>query len=118
MGAANPAKTERNNLIYARWLRGALLKELAAEHGLSSTRIGQIASREHRANIKATMEKTMAECKSCGAIIVWLRTKQGHNMPVDYHTFNTGDPGIFDLKRGHISHFATCPNASRHRKSL
>ncbi|MFV2091352.1 MAG: hypothetical protein ACC642_11890 [Pseudomonadales bacterium] len=56
------------------------------------------------------------ECKSCGAIIIWLKTKQGNRMPVDYASFNTGDSGIFDPGKGHVSHFATCPNAAKHRK--
>ena len=58
----------------------------------------------------------MANCRSCGAEIVWLKTKQEHSMPVDYDTFTQGDERLFDSKKGHISHFATCPNADEHRK--
>jgi len=57
------------------------------------------------------------ECRSCGAIIVWLKTKSGKSMPVNYETFNTGDSGVFSPENGHISHFATCPNADKHRKN-
>ena len=59
----------------------------------------------------------MSECRSCNAAIVWLTTKQGNSMPVDATTFNQGDDRVFDVKKGHISHFATCPNADKHRKS-
>ncbi len=57
-----------------------------------------------------------AQCKSCGAFIIWLTTKGGKSMPVDYDTFNTGDPRVFTPDLGHQSHFATCPNADKHRK--
>lgn len=56
------------------------------------------------------------ECRSCGAIIVWMKTKSGKNMPVDYSSVPPDDPFVFDPERGHISHFATCPNANKHRK--
>jgi hypothetical protein len=35
-------------------------------------------------------------------------------MPIDLDTWDDGEE-IYDAKRGHISHFATCPNADRHR---
>ncbi len=56
------------------------------------------------------------ECRSCGAIIMWMRTKSGKRMPVNYGSIPLNDPGVFDPERGHISHFATCPNADKHRK--
>lgn len=40
-------------------------------------------------------------CKSCGAVIFWIKTAAGKSMPV------TG---------AGISHFADCPNADAHRK--
>lgn len=54
-------------------------------------------------------------CKSCGAEIVWLKTAQGNNMPVDASTVLAGEDKIFD-PRHHESHFVTCPNATTHRK--
>lgn len=55
-------------------------------------------------------------CSSCGAAIVWFRTKSGKRMPVDAtSTLPTDAEHQLDLKR-HISHFATCPNAPQHRK--
>lgn len=58
----------------------------------------------------------MAECRSCKARIVWLKTKQGNNMPVDYDTFEQGTERLFEVSKGHISHFATCPDSDKHRK--
>jgi hypothetical protein len=48
---------------------------------------------------------------------MWMKTKAGKNIPVDYATVPP-DQGqlIFDQEAGHISHFATCPNADKHRK--
>ena len=50
----------------------------------------------------------MAKCKSCGASIRWERQKSGKMMPVNL-------PGQENHEAG-ISHFATCPQAGRHRK--
>jgi hypothetical protein len=54
------------------------------------------------------------KCSSCKAEIKWLRTERGHMMPVNAETVGADDkifkPGV------HISHFATCPDAERHRK--
>ena len=78
-----------------------------------------------------------AKCSSCGAPIVWLRTKAGKSMPCDdglvrYKANPEGKQFVvtdwvevvrcdltFDgLPTGmaRISHFATCPNAKKHRK--
>jgi hypothetical protein len=54
-------------------------------------------------------------CRSCGAAIIWLPTATGKNMPVNAGTWAQGDT-TFSPGR-HISHFATCPNADRHRKA-
>jgi hypothetical protein len=58
-------------------------------------------------------------CKTCGAKIMWVTTKDGKNMPLD----TPGEPRIvLDEKnvahvvRTFISHFATCPEADQHRK--
>jgi hypothetical protein len=75
-------------------------------------------------------------CSSCGAPIVWAMTPKGKRMPVNAAedpagnlwltvrhgggflafaaTDTTDEPG--DCSR-HTSHFATCPNAPRHRKA-
>ena len=56
----------------------------------------------------------IVKCKSCGADIVFLRTKKGSQMPVDAGTVEHDDYQ-FDYKK-HTSHFSTCPNADKHRK--
>lgn len=56
------------------------------------------------------------QCSSCGADIVWFRTKTGNRMPVDEATTKPTDAEHqLDLNR-HKSHFATCPQADQHRR--
>jgi hypothetical protein len=55
-------------------------------------------------------------CSSCGARIVWFRTAAGKRMPVDESSTKPADAEHqLDLKR-HVSHFATCPDAAKHRR--
>ena len=58
---------------------------------------------------------SVSSCSSCGASIVWLITKNLKHIPVDAATAKPEDTQ-YDPKGGHISHFATCPNAVKHRK--
>lgn len=61
----------------------------------------------------------MATCRSCGAVIVWLRTASGKSMPVDAASVTERlDAGtvLFDPVVGHVSHFATCIDADRFRR--
>jgi hypothetical protein len=61
-------------------------------------------------------EKRITRCSSCRAMIIWLphvRTRKNH--PVDADTVRP-EHWDFDPDLGHISHFATCPNAAHHRK--
>lgn len=56
----------------------------------------------------------VVSCKSCGADIVFLRTVNGKNMPVNADTV---EPGDVDYEHGrHVAHWATCPQASQHRR--
>jgi hypothetical protein len=60
----------------------------------------------------------LATCKSCGAKIVFLKTTSGKFIPVNYESVlenKIASYEIFNSKK-HTSHFATCPNASKHRK--
>ena len=65
----------------------------------------------------------MAECKSCKAEIIWIKTPAGRNHPVDAEPMsmwvqNEDHPVNqqgWSIVQGHISHFATCPNADQHR---
>lgn len=53
-------------------------------------------------------------CKSCDEYIVFLEKENGGFMPVDADSVNETDE-FFDPVV-HISHFATCPKADRHRR--
>jgi hypothetical protein len=55
-----------------------------------------------------------AYCRSCSARLKWLKTAAGRMMPVDFDTVAEGD-AVFDPAK-HRSHFATCPNAAKHRR--
>jgi hypothetical protein len=68
-------------------------------------------------------------CASCGAAIIWALTTSGKRMPVDAiattgaFTLHPRDAGLApearfsaEVKDGHTSHFATCPQAAQHRK--
>ena len=58
---------------------------------------------------------TPTHCGSCGDSIVWLMTgNPGKRMPVNAETVSQGDL-IYERGR-HVSHFATCRFADRHRK--
>jgi len=65
----------------------------------------------------------IARCKSCGAEIIWIKTPQGKNHPVDAKPkkmwVHEDHPVHYPWKLvdAHESHFATCPNADQHRKS-
>lgn len=67
----------------------------------------------------------MPNCKSCGAPIVWGETQSGKKMPLDTKMeqryvfkqdigYPSGDAIV--LVNTYTSHFATCPNAAKHRK--
>lgn len=88
----------------------------------------------------------MSKCKSCGAEIIWIRTRTGRSMPCDPEkVYFEPDPkgpativtengqiakGILmdesaaigfggdgiKVMTGHRSHFATCPFADQHRR--
>ena len=81
----------------------------------------------------------MSRCKSCGAPIVWVTMRSGNSMPCDpalvpfwqkakakgkvvtqdgrVLSFELdGEPGdITDV--GYIPHWASCPNAARHKRT-
>jgi hypothetical protein len=67
-------------------------------------------------------------CRSCDAPIVWALTEKGARMPLDAEPTPAGSLVLVDgiARRPqigedvpylqYVSHFATCPNADRHRK--
>ena len=66
----------------------------------------------------------MNTCKSCGAEIVWVEMDSGKPMPCDAKPLTVVE--VYEVKgkkKGsvvntgyHMSHFATCPNAEKHRR--
>lgn len=69
----------------------------------------------------------MARCRSCGAEILWAVTKAGKRIPIDPEPEPYGNVQL-DESAGevratvvaigdgtHVSHFASCPLAYRHR---
>lgn len=61
-------------------------------------------------------ELRITRCRTCNARIIWFKTADGKNMPVDADTVEPDDDvNELDLKR-HVSHFATCKDADHHRK--
>jgi hypothetical protein len=62
------------------------------------------------------MGNKLAKCKGCQADILWIQTKAGKMMPCDPEeivvcTFEG------EVVKGHIPHWATCPQAERFKKN-
>lgn len=75
-----------------------------------------------------------ARCTSCGAEIFFAKTPAGKPIPIDLTPSATGNLVVREVQAGrvavplskagdlgaaevkHVSHFATCPNADKHRK--
>jgi len=72
-------------------------------------------------------------CKSCHAPIVWAGTASGKLMPVDVDSSPAGNLRLEYTDAGELvaevvpagsqdalrtSHFATCPNAAKHRRKV
>jgi hypothetical protein len=57
----------------------------------------------------------MATCKSCGAPIVFIQTKGQKWEPCNVQRTVIITP-VGETVSGHISHFATCPNADEFRR--
>lgn len=73
-------------------------------------------------SLHAEDDSRISACKSCGAEIVWMKTKNDKNICVDLPPVE--DPlrdevmeaTLFDRER-FTTHFETCPNASQHRRA-
>jgi len=61
------------------------------------------------------IKTSIGKCRSCGAKIIWVKTKAGKNMPIDFDVKFIDDEE-FSAPIGHISHFSTCPVADKFRK--
>lgn len=62
----------------------------------------------------------MSNCKGCGAIIIWIKTEKGKNMPIDAKPIKGYIimPGFsnYVLYDVHLSHWGTCPKAKDFKK--
>jgi len=69
----------------------------------------------------------MSTCRTCGATIVWSRTENNKNIPLNPEPVEGGNiilecNGALarvvkpDGARRYISHYATCPQAAQHRR--
>lgn len=67
----------------------------------------QITVTTDRGNTFYVTEDNQAECRSCGDPVLWCTTAKGKKMPVD---IPEGDEPT-------TSHFATCPDGDKWRKS-
>jgi hypothetical protein len=56
-----------------------------------------------------------SKCRSCGAVIYWIKTAAGKNMPVSIGAPGSAAPEEREDGLG-ISHFADCAFADQHRK--
>jgi len=61
-----------------------------------------------------------ANCSSCGAPLIWARTAANNKrIPLDFEPEKRlvrQEDGRFAVVDTYKSHFATCPNANKHRK--
>ena len=67
-------------------------------------------------------------CQACGKPLLFARTADGKHMPLDAaetEVFVVGEQigllgerelALIDRVRGHVTHFATCPNAGTFRR--
>lgn len=71
----------------------------------------------------------MSKCRSCGAEVIWVRTVNNKNMPVDVNKVQHGNIILDDDASGYtvatvvkagegdyVSHFSTCGEAADWRK--
>ena len=67
---------------------------------------------------------SMSYCRACNSRIIFVQTRAGKAMPVDFDTVPEKDrkralagvPIEYDRDAGHVSHFSTCPKAAQFRK--
>jgi len=61
----------------------------------------------------------MSQCKTCKAEIIWIKTPAGKSDLVDakpQQVWVMEGRTSWKLVNGYTSHFATCPQASQHRR--
>lgn len=98
----------RLNHLFRRLAHATNAENVGRFYGVGRTFVRDVGTgRRHRVSV-------ITKCKSCGAPIAWLRTEAGRSMPTDASSVSATDE-TFDPKK-HKSHFATCPNANKHRR--
>jgi hypothetical protein len=67
-------------------------------------------------DVEERHERRITRCKStgCRAQIIWLKTADGKNMPVDADSVEPKDD-VYEHGR-HISHWGTCKSAEQFRR--
>lgn len=62
-------------------------------------------------------------CTSCNAKIIWIKNENGNPVPLDarkHLIYVRNTEGVMEEwvreKEARITHFATCPNASKHSR--
>lgn len=58
------------------------------------------------------------KCKACGKEIRFLKTATGRLIPVDAETVDAADEYFEPKERGHVTHYATCSDPARFRKTI
>lgn len=76
---------------------------------------GRVVSGTRRTGGAGAQAGDRGRCSSCGADIVWHRTSSGRPMPCNPAILSLTTPNG-DVEVGRVSHFATCPNAGKHRR--
>lgn len=69
--------------------------------------------------ITSNQETETMNCKSCGKEIIWLSTKDTANHPFNKRKTLVavlGSDNKTHVVMGHVSHFASCPNAAEHSR--
>ena len=93
------------------------------------------AEYRRRVTLIEHMERNYGECRGCKAPVIWAWTERGKKMPVDVDVVSEGPRFLLTVRTGqliaayvdrhdqrssifgHTSHFATCPQADKHRRS-
>lgn len=84
--------------------------ESARAYGEAMRLASDVLTRDE--NIRENADRIVS-CSSCGAPMIFLPTDTGKDCPTDAETVNAED--VRFIWGTHRSHFATCPNANRHR---
>lgn len=67
-------------------------------------------------------QKNISRCKSCNAKIIWVITENNKKMPINFESKKRElvyrpETGKVHFENIYESHFSTCPDAKKFRKS-